>query len=320
MGLPSGLKWAPMNIDALQKRNFALSHFQYDCSFVSWGNLEPHNPNNEQKFEYDWGGVNQQEPWYEGQPYGSTLGSELETDIDLEHDFANKICGSKWRMPKSEEFKELFDNCDFVQADGTTVIDAGTTDKRVTVNGVVGIYLKSKINGNLLFFACSGRGNGTSWSGRGSSGYYWSASFDSARLAYNLHFGSGGVDPQGSYNRFLGFAVRPVYDESLGTKDGGSSTDDGGGSNSDTLAAPTISGNTTFTESTQVTITAAEGATIKYTTDGTNPSSASTTYSAALTITATTTVKAIAIKDGVTSSVASKVFTKSSDDGGMGQD
>lgn len=104
-----------------------------------------------------------------------------------------------------------------------------------------------------------------------------------------------------------------------GSNGGGGSTG-GGGSNPSTLAAPTISGNSSFTESTQVTITAADGATIKYTTDGTTPTSASSTYSAALTLTATTTVKAIAIKDGVTSSVASKVFTKSTGGGDMGQD
>lgn len=104
-----------------------------------------------------------------------------------------------------------------------------------------------------------------------------------------------------------------------GSNGGGGSTG-GGGSDANTLAAPTISGNTQFTESTQVTITATDGATIKYTTDGTTPTSASSTYSAALTITATTTVKAIAIKNGVTSSVASKVFTKSSNDDTMGQD
>ena len=104
-----------------------------------------------------------------------------------------------------------------------------------------------------------------------------------------------------------------------GSNGGGGSTG-GGGSNPSTLAAPKISGNASFTESTQVTITAADGATIKYTTDGTTPTSASSTYSAALTLTATTTVKAIAIKDGVTSSVASKVFTKSTGGGDMGQD
>ena len=102
-----------------------------------------------------------------------------------------------------------------------------------------------------------------------------------------------------------------------GSNGGGGSTG-GGGSNPSTLEAPKISGNTTFTESTQVTITAAAGATIKYTTDGSNPTSASSTYNTPLTLNATTTVKAIAIKDGKTSSVASKVFTKSKDD--MGTD
>ena len=77
----------------------------------------------------------------------------------------------------------------------------------------------------------------------------------------------------------------------------------------DELAAPEISGNANFVGSTEVTITAAEGASIYYTTDGTEPTTASTLYSAAFTINATTTVKAIAVLDGKTSGVASKTFT-----------
>lgn len=107
---------------------------------------------------------------------------------------------------------------------------------------------------------------------------------------------------------------------------GGSNDNPGGGDNSGgggsatTLAAPVISGNDTFTESTQVTITAESGAAIYYTTDGTNPTSASTAYSSAITLTDTTTIKAIAVKDNVTSSVASKTFTKGNDDDTAGQD
>jgi len=80
----------------------------------------------------------------------------------------------------------------------------------VTVNGVLGLYLKSKINGNLLFFPCSGFGNGSSWNYRGGYGYYWSASFNSAVYARNLYFNSGGVGPQNNGSRYYGFAVRPV--------------------------------------------------------------------------------------------------------------
>lgn len=82
-----------------------------------------------------------------------------------------------------------------------------------------------------------------------------------------------------------------------------------------TVAAPTISGTTPFETSTSVTITAESGAEIHYTTDGNNPTSASPVYSSAITLEATATVKAIAIKDGETSSVASKTFTKGSGGG-----
>ena len=61
-------------------------------------------------------------------------------------------------------------------------------------------------------------------------------------------------------------------------------------------------------------------ATAAYTTDGSTPTAESALYSEAFTLSATTTVKAIAIKDGQSSEVASRVFTKSSNDDGMGQD
>ncbi|MBP3611710.1 MAG: hypothetical protein J6J14_00700, partial [Rikenellaceae bacterium] len=80
----------------------------------------------------------------------------------------------------------------------------------VTVNSVVGIYLKSKINGKSLFFPCSGYGNGSSWSVRGSRGYYWSSSLYSATNGRGLFFYSGGVYPQYDNSRFYGFGGRAV--------------------------------------------------------------------------------------------------------------
>ena len=95
-----------------------------------------------------------------------------------------------------------------------------------------------------------------------------------------------------------------------GTGTGGSGTGTGGGSETPTVAAPTISGTTPFEESTTVTMSGPAGATIHYTTDGTMPTSASTTYTEALTLSDTTTVKAVAVKDGETSSVTTRTFTK----------
>jgi len=107
-----------------------------------------------------------------------------------------------------------------------------------------------------------------------------------------------------------------------GTNNSGNETpggnNSGNGSGSDTLAAPAISGTTPFEESTQVTVTGPEDARVYYTTDGSTPTAESTLYSEPFTLTATTTVKAIAVKDGNSSSVTTKTFTKSS--GGNGGD
>ena len=112
-------------------------------------------------------------------------------------------------MPTSANYNELFANIIYINADGTEV-DTTKADKRVIVNGVMGLYIESKINGARLFFSCSGGGSGRSWDVRGSFGYYWSSTFSSARLARSLSFYSGGVNPQFSNNRYFGFALRPV--------------------------------------------------------------------------------------------------------------
>ncbi|MBR0181329.1 MAG: chitobiase/beta-hexosaminidase C-terminal domain-containing protein [Prevotella sp.] len=91
-----------------------------------------------------------------------------------------------------------------------------------------------------------------------------------------------------------------------------------GGSETATVEAPVIDGATPFDESTEVTITGPEDAEIRYTTDGTAPNAQSTLYDTAITLTDTATVKAIAIKNGVSSEAATKVFTKNGSNVGSG--
>jgi len=87
-----------------------------------------------------------------------------------------------------------------------------------------------------------------------------------------------------------------------------------------TVAAPQFTGETPFTESTQVTISGPDGASIYYTVDGTTPTAESTQYAEPLTFSETTTLKAIAIKDGVSSEVTSRTYTKGSGNPGGGMD
>ena len=104
----------------------------------------------------------------------------------------------------------------------------------------------------------------------------------------------------------------------------GSGSEQGSGNGSSTgsetasVEAPVISGETPFDESTEVTISGPDGAEIRYTTDGTAPTAESTLYSEAITLTDTTTVKAIAIKNGESSEAATKVFTKNGSNIGSG--
>ena len=89
---------------------------------------------------------------------------------------------------------------------------------------------------------------------------------------------------------------------------------------------PTISGTDKFSDRTEVTITATPGAIIYYTTDGTVPTNGSQQYNTPITLTETTTIKAIAIEDGcIMSDVVEMAFTKessggSSSDSGSGSD
>lgn len=210
MGLPSGNRWAISNLDANGPFYFQESPFQYECSFFSWGNVTPHNPISNAEFDYNFGGVNPTAPYYEGQPYGETQGSLLTGDIPLTHDAARKMLGSPWYMPTSNDFRELLNNCIFINEDGTEV-DTTKADKRVMVNGILGLYIESKINGARLFFSCSGLGNGQSWRARGSLGYYWPTTWYSASNARSLYFYSGGVYPTYNNYRYYGFALRPIW-------------------------------------------------------------------------------------------------------------
>ena len=114
----------------------------------------------------------------------------------------------------------------------------------------------------------------------------------------------------------LSYVLAPAGDGGSGGGSNGGGSSQNGGSQSQSVTAPQISGTTPFAETTSVSIQAEQGAEIRYTTDGSTPTAESSLYSAAITLSDTATVKAIAIKNGQSSEVASKTFTKSDDDTG----
>ena len=103
-------------------------------------------------------------------------------------------------------------------------------------------------------------------------------------------------------------------DDTSGSSNSGSQS--GSQSQQNSVAAPVISGTSPFEESTQVSISGPDGASIYYSVNGDDPDTNDTLYSQPFRVDETTTVKAIAIKDGVSSQVTTKVFTKGT--GGSG--
>ena len=185
LGLPSGTLWADRNVGAKSQYDYGL--------FFSWGNTKGYRPNTG---DMDWGDFDNAFDYkFTSDEYAKTPGAKLEGDIDLKHDAARVNMGEPWKMPTSEQFQELYDNCDWI---------------RKNIHGVNGYLVVSKINGNSLFFACSGYGNGTTLYGRGSGGNYWASTLGSSTSGRYLLFGSSDVYPQDNDYRFYGFTVRPV--------------------------------------------------------------------------------------------------------------
>ena len=122
-----------------------------------------------------------------------------EGNLAASYDTATANWGSDWRMPTSDEMKELINQC---------------TWEWTTMNGVNGYKVKSHTNGNSIFLPAAGYRDGMPPLYRaGTRGYYWSATPDSYAIhAYHLFFASTVYERSGT-SRYFGHSVRPVTDK-----------------------------------------------------------------------------------------------------------
>ena len=120
LGLPSGTKWATMNVGAKSLDGKGSRYF-------AWGETLPWSPDKENnykygsvrfrlsdiikmnftKYTYDDGDY--ASSWYSGNKF---IGDGLTTLLP-EDDAATQNWGSKWRMPTIEELKELYEECEW---------------------------------------------------------------------------------------------------------------------------------------------------------------------------------------------------------------
>ena len=165
LGLPSGLKWAKCNVGAKTPTDFG--------NYFRWGEV------------------------VDARGMGNYLNYDYSKPFE---DAATYHMGGAWRMPTTEEFKELYDN---------------TTNKWVEDyqgTGVIGRLFTSNVNGQTLFFPAAGYYFDSSCRYVGSRSYVWSSSVNTSNpyAVHNLYFNSSAVYPQYDYNRRDGFSVRGV--------------------------------------------------------------------------------------------------------------
>ena len=189
LGLPSGTLWATCNIGANSPEEYG--------DYIAWGETEGFNSG---KTNFSWGTYK----WCNGSydsltkyntssKYGSI---DKKTELDLEDDAAYVNWGPEWRMPSLEQFRELINS-------------SYTTIEEATLNGVYGLKITSKKNGNSIFLPAAA---GTSdLYNAGSFGYYWSRTLYSGypNFAWRQIFDRGNYYMSNG-KRDDGQSVRPV--------------------------------------------------------------------------------------------------------------
>ena len=187
LGLPSGTLWATCNVGANAPEEYG--------DYFAWGETAP-------KDYYDWstykwcnGSYTTMTKYCTNSSYGYNGFTDGKTELDPEDDAAHVNWGPSWRMPTTEQQRELYEKC---------------SSTWTTLNGVNG-RLFTGPNGNTLFLPAAGYRLDESLSGEGSYGYYWSRTLDPdySSSSYYLYFNPGGVHWY-NYRRYSGFAVRAV--------------------------------------------------------------------------------------------------------------
>ena len=191
LGLPSGLKWATMNVGATSETDYGY-YFQWgdivdksnsDCR---WATYKHCNGSGTTLTKYS-----------NKSSYGTM---DNITTLESVDDAAAQIMGGDWRMPTQTEFQELIE---------------GTTNEWITNyegTGVNGMKFTHKTDtSKYIFIPAAGTRSGSSSDSQGRYGYVWSSSLftdpDSARL---LTFYSGYVGAKGFTLRYNGQVVRGV--------------------------------------------------------------------------------------------------------------
>ena len=186
-----GHKWAVTNLGA-DKAEAVCDYYCWDETSPHYVTLDPLVWKDDFSYGYDMGP-------YEYNKYNSTDGKMA---LDPEDDAATVNWGDSWRIPSSDEWQWLLDNCTWTW---------------VTLNGVTGRLVTSNLTGNSIFLRAAGcfRGYRGSTDQQSSECQYWSSTRNTSymfAMMLNDYPGRGNADPIIMMPRAYGLPVRPVTD------------------------------------------------------------------------------------------------------------
>lgn len=190
LGLPSGTLWATMNVGAEMAEDYG--------DYFAWGETSGFKDG-----KTDFSSATYRYYGSDGvTKYCTNTGSwyyDNKTELEMGDDAATVNWGVNWQMPSNDQFEELINN-------------SYTTTSWTTLNGVYGILIVSKSNGNKVFLPAAGARTDTSLANAGSLGNYWSRSLrtDSSACGRLLVFDSSSIRTSGNAIRCFGRSVRPV--------------------------------------------------------------------------------------------------------------
>ena len=181
LGLPSGTLWSCCNVDAKTPQDYG--------GYYAWGETQT-------KSQYDLSTYSH----YDSTNRYHNLGSDIS---GTNYDVAHVKWKGYWKMPNAEQFNEIYSYCNY---------------EFTSVEGVRGITFTGP-NGGKIFFPNSGAYVGASLSNDNTFGQVWSSTVPPGLERYGAVNGLTYSQTDESVrllslNRYHGFTVRPIRNES----------------------------------------------------------------------------------------------------------
>ena len=198
LGLPSGTQWATCNIGASSPEEYG--------DFFAWGETQPKEDYSWETYKYCEGTEHTLTKYCQKSDYGYNGYTDNRKELESMDDAASANWGGYWQMPSQAQFEELI-NSEY------------TNSEMKTWNGVNGLLVTSKSNGNSIFFPAAGGYQETYFYHTGIAGIYWARTVATQKSpgsnpwihssSGTLYFSSSIIETS-AYQRADGHSVRPV--------------------------------------------------------------------------------------------------------------